>query len=262
MRTTTAALAGLAAIAGCVVSAPALPAPALIRCLLCCRARAVEIVVEPDNYPGGGWAAGSVGCSQWGGDCENAVYSDITAEIGDVLVFEYGPYHDIKLESPAAATACDFSQATHLGSSSISRSGGFGRITLNTLGTFTYSCSRSGNRPGWPNIGSHCQHGQRVTVNVVDPNAAPANQWQPVAPQFISVGGDAGWVVKAGNAIYEDIVANVGDTLHFAYASFHHVRAKPSLRSKEQRSPHCRVLRAGRDARGQRPLRFLFRHHG
>ena len=179
-----------------------------------------------------------------------------------MLVFEHGPYHDIKLESPAAATACDFSQATHLGSSSISRSGGFGRITLNTLGTFTYSCSRSGNRPGWPNIGSHCQHGQRVTVNVVDPNAAPANQWQPVAPQFISVGGDAGWVVKAGNAIYEDIVANVGDTLHFAYASFHHVRAKPSLRSKEQRSPHCRVLRAGRDARGQRPLRFLFRHHG
>ena len=61
---------------------------------------------------------------------------------------------------------------------------------------------------------------------------------------------------------YEDIVANVGDTLHFAYASFHHVRAKPSLRSKEQRSPHCRVLRAGRDARGQRQLRFLFRHHG
>ena len=78
MRTTTAAVAGLAAIAGCVVSAPALPAPALTRCLLCCRARAVEIVVEPDNYPGGGWAAGSVGCSQWGGDCENAVYSGIT----------------------------------------------------------------------------------------------------------------------------------------------------------------------------------------
>ena len=64
-----------------------------------------------------------------------------------------------------------------------------------------------------------------MAAELSDPNAAPANQWQPAAPQFISVGGDAGWVVKSGNAIYEDIVANVGDTLHFAYSSFHHVRA-------------------------------------
>lgn len=37
-----------------------------------------------------------------------------------------------------------------------------------------------------------------------------------------AVGGSSGWVVKPGNAPYDDIMANVGDTLVFEYSSFYH----------------------------------------
>ena len=40
--------------------------------------------------------------------------------------------------------------------------------------------------------------------------------------ETIMVGGDRGWVVNSGNAAYEDIIANVGDTLVFTYNSFYH----------------------------------------
>ena len=42
------------------------------------------------------------------------------------------------------------------------------------------------------------------------------------AGETILVGGSDGWVVKPGNAVYEDIVANVGDTLQFTYSSWYH----------------------------------------
>merc|ERR1719387_2055363 len=40
--------------------------------------------------------------------------------------------------------------------------------------------------------------------------------------QTIVVGGSDGWVVKPGNAVYEDIVANVGDIIQFTYSSWYH----------------------------------------
>lgn len=42
------------------------------------------------------------------------------------------------------------------------------------------------------------------------------------AGETIVIGGSSGWVVKAGNAAYEDIVANVGDILQFTYSSAYH----------------------------------------
>ena len=42
------------------------------------------------------------------------------------------------------------------------------------------------------------------------------------AQQTIVVGGSDGWVVKPGNAAYDDIIANVGDTLQFTYSSWYH----------------------------------------
>ena len=43
------------------------------------------------------------------------------------------------------------------------------------------------------------------------------------AQTTIVVGGAEGWVVKPGNAPYEDIVASVGDTIQFTYRSSHDV---------------------------------------
>jgi len=40
--------------------------------------------------------------------------------------------------------------------------------------------------------------------------------------ETIVIGGSSGWVVKPGNAPYDDIVANVGDTLQFTYSSSYH----------------------------------------
>lgn len=42
------------------------------------------------------------------------------------------------------------------------------------------------------------------------------------APQTFEVGGAQGWVVKPGNAVYDDIVANVGDVIQFTYSSSYH----------------------------------------
>ena len=42
------------------------------------------------------------------------------------------------------------------------------------------------------------------------------------AGETIVIGGSSGWVVKAGNQVYEDIVANVGDILQFTYSSAYH----------------------------------------
>ena len=42
------------------------------------------------------------------------------------------------------------------------------------------------------------------------------------AGETIVIGGSSGWVVKAGNQAYEDIVANVGDILQFTYSSAYH----------------------------------------
>ena len=42
------------------------------------------------------------------------------------------------------------------------------------------------------------------------------------AQQTIVVGGSDGWVVKPGNAAYDDIIANGGDTLQFTYSSWYH----------------------------------------
>ena len=53
---------------------------------------------------------------------------------------------------------------------------------------------------------------------VCDTPCAPAAP----APQTIEVGGQDGWVVKPQNAPYDDIVANVGDTISFTYSSNYH----------------------------------------
>ena len=42
------------------------------------------------------------------------------------------------------------------------------------------------------------------------------------AGETIVVGGSDGWIVQAGNALYGEITANVGDTLQFNYEQGHH----------------------------------------
>jgi len=44
----------------------------------------------------------------------------------------------------------------------------------------------------------------------------------PAGGEAIVVGDANGWVVKPGNAPYDDIIANVGDTLHFTYSPHYH----------------------------------------
>ena len=161
-----------------------------------------------------------------GGTCQPAVYEDINAEIGDILLFSYGQFHDVFLHNTVALEqSCTFGTngGTRVGTGSQGNSWdslyttqGF-RYTLTEAGDFGFSCSRSGNRPGWPFIGSHCAKGQRVIVHVTDPNAPVAG-----APQTIEVGGAQGWVVKPQNQPYDDIMATVGDTISFSYSSFYH----------------------------------------
>eukprot|EP01043_Picozoa_sp_COSAG02_P062874 COSAG02_NODE_8783_length_2448_cov_2.970626_2_plen_377_part_01 len=56
-----------------------------------------------------------------------------------------------------------------------------------------------------------------------DAAAAAAPAPAPVTVgQTIEVGGDAGWVVQPGNAVYDLIMANIGDTLVFAYNEYYH----------------------------------------
>lgn len=184
------------------------------------------IQVYPDGLPSDGWSVSGNGCNQFGAsECEDVVYSDINAQIGDILLFNYGQFHDVFLHnSPELAQSCTFGTAggTRVGTGgqgnqwdSASGLRGF-QYELTEAGDFGFSCSRSGNRPGWPTIGRHCEKGQRVIVHVADPNAPPAGG------ETIVVGGQQGWVVKSGNAPYDDITANVGDTLQFAYSQWYH----------------------------------------
>ena len=57
------------------------------------------------------------------------------------------------------------------------------------------------------------------------PPAGPVGVVNPpplAAGQTIEVGGDAGWVVMPGNAVYEPITANIGDILLFGYNQYYH----------------------------------------
>ena len=193
--------------------------------MMAAPARGEFIEVTAEGLPNEGWSVSGNGCNTFNSaSCEDVVYSDINAQIGDVLLFEYGQFHDVWLHNTVEqAQECTF------GSSGGSRVGTGGQgnrwdstnnvrgfqYELTEAGDFGFSCSRSGNRPGWPTINRHCAKGQRVIVHVTDPNAAPTGE-------TIVIGGGEGWVVKPGNAAYENIVANVGDTLQFTYSSNYH----------------------------------------
>eukprot|EP01043_Picozoa_sp_COSAG02_P017400 COSAG02_NODE_788_length_17190_cov_18.177403_10_plen_511_part_01 len=58
---------------------------------------------------------------------------------------------------------------------------------------------------------------------LVGEDVAAAPVPEPIsAGHTIEVGGDAGWVVRPGNAVYDPITANIGDTLVFAYNQYYH----------------------------------------
>jgi plastocyanin/DNA-binding beta-propeller fold protein YncE len=64
-----------------------------------------------------------------------------------------------------------------------------------------------------------------MVAQLVAEDAAAAGAPDAVAAgagQTIEVGGDAGWVVQPGNAVYEPIAANIGDRIVFAYNDYYH----------------------------------------
>jgi hypothetical protein len=149
----------------------------LLHFILSGEARYVQM--EPDGLSGDGWSVSGNGCGTWGGNCLNVEYSDLYLEIGDVLVFKYGSYHDVFL-SDLTEKNCDFSQGRVVGgarSGMVSRGGQVGfQYELTEAGSFVFSCSRSGNRPGWPQIGTHCGKGQVVKVVVANTISSDAPQ--------------------------------------------------------------------------------------
>ena len=83
--------------------------------------------------------------------------------------------------------------------------------TIEEPGTFIFACGR----------GDHCSSGnQQVTVRVSGGGSGGA--MEAPAGETIVVGGSDGWIVQAGNALYGEITANVGDTLQFNYEQGHH----------------------------------------
>lgn len=60
-----------------------------------------------------------------------------------------------------------------------------------------------------------------AAAQVVNVPPDSSSQTAPTG-ETIVIGGDQGWVVRPGNAAYEDVVANVGDTLQFTYSSNYH----------------------------------------
>ena len=124
----------------------------------------------------------------------NAPYDDIVANVGDTLQFSYSSwYHDVVLVDNEN---CDFTNGQ-----TVDDTGDFA-WTIEEPGTYIFACSR----------GDHCSSGnQQVTVRVGGGSG-----------ETIVVGGSDGWVVKAGNALYDEITANVGDTLQFNYEPGHH----------------------------------------
>ena len=134
--------------------------------------RAVEIEVEARGHAGDGWSVSGAGCRAYGGTCEPVEYDDIHAGVGDALVFKFGRYHDVFLSSLAEKN-CDFTSGRSIADGGSGGGAGFTYL-LAEPGTFVFSCTRSGNRPGWPAIGSHCASGQVVRVVVSDGGVASA----------------------------------------------------------------------------------------
>ena len=83
-----------------------------------------------------------------------------TASAGALLSFSYSGSHDVWLmPSLAAFDACDFSEATELGSRTLG-GGADGQNLLEGVlteaGTFYYACG----------VGTHCSRGQKIAVSV------------------------------------------------------------------------------------------------
>jgi plastocyanin len=183
-------------------------------------ARAGYISVTAIGHPSDGWSVSGNGCNVRGGSCDAVEYEDIHAEVGDVLLFQYMLFHDVWQHSSIdSGNACNFNDGgSRVGSSSAGNRYSDGKRgyqhELTTPGSFVFSCTRAGNRPGWPSIGSHCQKGQSVHVFVTDPSALSADT------QTTNVA----WIIKD----YEDMAASVGDTVCFQYSSGHNVFVHPS----------------------------------
>eukprot|EP01051_Picozoa_sp_SAG22_P004618 SAG22_NODE_252_length_13679_cov_74.486524_4_plen_133_part_00 len=105
------------------------------------------IPVEARGYEGDGWTASSAGCSTAGGTCRPVVYDDIEAAVGDTLVFRYGWWHDVFMSSLADVN-CDFGSGRVVGSGGAGAGAAGFQYQLTEPGSFVFSCSRSGNRPG------------------------------------------------------------------------------------------------------------------
>ena len=141
--------------------------------LLARRCAADRIVVEARGHVGDGWSVSGAGCRTpaGSGSCQPVVYEDIHAQVGDTLLFRYRWFHDVFL-STLPDKNCDFSSGRVVAGADAGGGDGF-QYVLTDPGTFVFSCTRSGNRPGWEAIGSHCASGQVVKV-VVTPAASGA----------------------------------------------------------------------------------------
>jgi plastocyanin len=202
--------------------------------MMAAPARGEFIEVTAEGLPNEGWSVSGNGCNTFNSaSCEDVVYSDINAQIGDVLLFEYGQFHDVWLHNTVEqAQECTF------GSSGGSRVGTGGQgnqwdstnnvrgfqYELTEAGDFGFSCSRSGNRPGWPTINRHCAKGQRVIVHVTDPNAAPApaaaRRWRIGDPDDANAETTPWYprgTMQENDPGYDDITAAIGDVIVFQY---------------------------------------------
>jgi hypothetical protein len=136
----------------------------------CCDA--ARIVVEARGQVGDGWSVSGVGCRSpegSGSGCAPVHYDDIHAHVGDTLLFRYAWFHDVFL-STLSEKNCDFSSGRVVAGVGAGGGDGF-QYMLTDPGTFIFSCTRSGNRPGWEAIGSHCASGQVVRVVVTRPTS-------------------------------------------------------------------------------------------
>lgn len=128
-------------------------------------------------------------------------YEDIMAKVGDNLIFTYQPPHTVNQVNDFM---CDFSGATLLGGPTSSPV----TVPLEEEGTFFYACDVPG----------HCPQGMllRVIVSASDDGGTMGGTADE--GNTIGVGGDDGWRVMA----YDDIEAQVGDTLVFNYPNGGH----------------------------------------
>ena len=146
----------------------------------CGRCDAARIVVEARGQVGDGWSVSGAGCrlpEGTGSGCAPVHYDDIHAHVGDTLLFRYTWFHDVFL-STLSEKNCDFTSGQVI--AGVGNGGGDGfAYVLTDPGAFVFSCTRSGNRPGWEPIGSHCASGQVVRVVVSrstdGPTTAPAD---------------------------------------------------------------------------------------